>query len=100
MLAYKLVRKLKNGQISPLFINKKMRIEFDKWYPAEPHKTKGFAFRPGWHCTHAPRAPHLSNKNRVWCEVEIEDFKTIVRPENQGGIWYLANKIKFIREID
>ncbi len=99
MIAYKLVRLLKDGSLSPLFINKKFRIPLGEWLEAEDHKTKGFAHRPGWHCTSSANAPHLSLFDRVWVEVEIEDYAVIHRPERQGGIWYLANRIKFIRII-
>ena len=99
MIAYKLVRKLKNGEISPLFINKKLRITTGAWMKAEAHETKGFAFRPGWHCTSSPVAPHLSEKDRVWMKVEITDYTEVKRPESQGGLWYLANNIKFLNEI-
>ena len=100
MKAYKLVRKLKDGSISPLFINKKFRLPLGEWLESENHPTKGFKIRPYWHCTSEMRAPHLSMKNRVWVELEIEDYKIFKRPEHQGGIWYLANKIKIIREIE
>lgn len=99
MIAYKLVRKLKDGSLSPLFINKRMRIKLGETYVAECHPTKGFAVRPGWHCTSKPVAPHLSEKNRVWVKVDIEDWTVHNRPESQGGIWFTANKIKFIGEI-
>jgi hypothetical protein len=98
--AYKLIRKLKDGTLSPLFINKKSRIPFDVWLEAEAHPTKGFAFRKGWHCTLKPEAPHLSNKDRVWVEVEVEDFEYFTRPESQGGTWVLAQKMKVIREFE
>ncbi len=62
MIAYKLVRQLKDKSLAPLFINKKLRLEFGKWHEAECHPTKGFAVRPGWHCTAVPNAPHLSQK--------------------------------------
>ena len=97
MKAYKLVRKLKNGNLTSLFINKGEPIEFNKWIKSECFPTKGFAVRPGWHCTAKPEAPHLSKKGRVWVEVEIEDVEKFTRPESQGGLWYLAGKIKFIR---
>ena len=74
MIAYKLVRKLKDGNITPLFINKSFRIPFNTWLEAESHPTKGFKERPFWHCTSQPVAPHLSEKNRVWVKMEIEDF--------------------------
>ena len=96
MIAYKLFRLLKDGKIAPLFINKKLRLEYNKWYQAEAHKTKGFAFRPGWHVIAKPYAPHLSMKNRIWKKVEIEDYQEINRPASQGGKWYLANKMRVI----
>lgn len=99
MIAYKLVRKLKSGQISPLFINKTFRLPFNEWLEAESHPTKGFAYRKGWHCMTKPHAPHLTLRDRVWIEVEIEEYERYLRPESQGGLWALANKIKIIREL-
>jgi hypothetical protein len=99
MIAYKLIRKLKNNSLSPLFINKKSRIPIGVWLTAESHPTKGFAYRKGWHCTEKPTAPHLSTKNRVWVKVEIEDYEQYKRPISQGGIWFLAQKIKILHEI-
>jgi len=100
MIAYKLVRKLKDGSLSPLFINKRMRIKLGEWYAAECHPTKGYAVRPGWHCTSLPKAPHLSEKDRVWVKVKIDDWTVHQRPASQGGIWYTANKIKFLEVLD
>lgn len=100
MKAYKLCRELKNGEITPLFINSTYRLPFGKWLPAEKtHKKKGFAYRPFWHCTSHPIAPHLTEKNRVWVEVEMEDYAEFKRPKNQGGIWFLAERIKIIKKI-
>jgi len=99
LTAYKLVRKLKNGDITPLFINKKQRLEYHLTYTAELHETKGFAVRKGWHCCAEPIAPHLSKKGRVWVEVEMLDYQIHKRPVHQGGIWYTANLITFIREV-
>ena len=96
MIAYKLVRQLKSGKLTPLFINKQQGIEFNTWYNSECHPTKGFKVRQGWHCTSKPEAPHLSNKGRIWVKVWIEQYEEIKRPESQGGLWYLANKIKFL----
>jgi hypothetical protein len=100
MIAYKLFRKLKDGSLAPLFINKKSRIPLNQWLEAEPHLTKGFAFRKGWHCTLEPKAPHLSTKDRVWAEVEIDNYEYYNRPESQGGTWVLAQKMKVIRELN
>lgn len=99
MKAYKLFRELKNGEIAPLFINKKLRIPIGKWMEAECHPTKGFAVRPFWHCTSQAVAPHLSMKGRCWYEIEMEDFTEYQRPNNQGGLWYLAGKIKVIKKV-
>lgn len=100
MKAYKLVRKLKNGQLAPLFINRRLRFPINEWLVAEDHKTKGYAHRPGWHCTFTPYAPHLSTKDRVWIEVEVSDYVAYDRPAVQGGTWILAQKMKVIREIN
>jgi len=100
MIAYKLVRQLKDKSLAPLFIDKKLRLTFNKWHKAECHPTKGFAVRKGWHCTKIPNAPHLSNKGRVWLEVEIKDFEEFLRPESQGGMWYLANHMKPLRILN
>lgn len=96
MIAYKLCRKLKSGEISPLFINKKLRMPFNQWMEAECHPTKGFKVRPFWHCTSNPVAPHLSMKGRVWVKIEMKEFEQFMRPENQGGLWFLAKRIKLL----
>jgi hypothetical protein len=99
MKAYKLMRLRKNGTLGSLFINKRDVIPIDVWLEAEDHPTKGYAHRPGWHCTFKPVAPHLSLKNRVWVEVEVEDFEVFERPISQGGKWILAKQMKVIRII-
>lgn len=96
MIVYKLVRKRKDQTLGPLFINRKLRIPFGIWLDAEDHPTKGYAHRPGWHCTMRPEAPHLSKKDRVWCRVDVLNYKFFERPEAQGGKWVLAQKIKFL----
>lgn len=99
MIVYKLIRNLKNGELSPLFINKKSRLPIGIWLEAENHPTKGFSVRKGWHCTLSPIAPHLSTKNRVWVKVEVEDYEYFNRPESQGGTWVLAQRMKIIEKI-
>lgn len=100
MKAYKLVRKRKDNTYGPLFINRKLRIHIGDTLPAEEHPTTGFTFRPYWHCTANPIAPHLSTEGRVWLEVDIpHDSQVFQRPEHQGGVWYLANIVTFIREV-
>ena len=99
MIGYKLFRKRKDGTYGPLFINRPKRIEFGKYYWSESHPTKGYAVRPGWHICSTPNAPHLSKKDRVWCKIEFIKTDTIIRPECQGGIWYLGSKMKIIEEL-
>jgi hypothetical protein len=96
LIAYKLFSQKKDGSIGPLFINKKLRLKTNEWYQAEEHKTKGFAFRPGFHVCSAKFAPHLSEKGRVWRRVEIEGYTEIKRPDSQGGMWYLASRMKVL----
>ena len=100
MKAYKLVRIMKDNSLSSLFIGKRNRLPIGEWLQSECIPTKGFAVRPGWHCTCEPKAPHLSKKDRVWVEVEIEDYTEFLRPEAQGGMWYLADKMKILRIVD
>ena len=99
MTGYKLFRKRKDGTYGPLFINCRQKLIPGVQYIAEEHKTKGFAFRPGWHVCSKPEAPHLSEKGRVWCKVEFDFRAMIQRPEYQGGIWYLGNTLKILEEI-
>ena len=99
-IAYKLLRNRKDGSIGPLFINQKQRIPLNKWIEAEDHPTKGYAHRPGWHCTEKPVAPHLSPKNRTWYKVIIKDYKPFSRPQHQGGLWFLAKFMKVIERIE
>ena len=94
MKAYKLLRLKKDGNITSLFINKKQNLPVGEWMKAYNYPTKGFQIRQGWHCTRKRNAPHLSQKGRVWAEVEIADFVTLYRPKCQGGVWYLAASMK------
>ena len=98
---YKIFKVRKDGSIGPLFIGASKRLPIGEWVEAEDIPTKGFAHRPGWHCTWKPNAPHLSlnlksGENRQWFEIEIKDFREYNRPECQGGTWVLANKIRII----
>ena len=99
MIAYKLFRIRRNGTAGSLFINRRQVIPFGTWLQAEDHPTKNFAHRPGWHCCEHPVAPHLSMKDRIWCAVEIEDFVPFTRPAAQGGLWYLAQRMKVLHPI-
>jgi hypothetical protein len=105
MKAYKLFKLRSDGSLGPLFINARLRVPTGVWMEAEDHPTKGFAHRPGWHCTHKPEAPHLakepkSGPRRVWCEVEIDgDITRFERPLLQGGTWFLATRLRVLRVL-
>jgi len=98
MIAYKLMTQRKDGTLGPLFINRPQRLALGTTYEAEAHRTKGYTYRPGWHCCPIPAVPHLKpRKGRVWVEVEIEDWIVEYRPPSQGGRWFLANKMTPVR---
>lgn len=100
MVGYKLFRKRKDGTYGPLFINRKQRLEIGPVYEVFGYPTKGYAYRPGWHICHSPCAPHLKMlQDRVWCKVDFELTFILQRPENQGGVWYLGNKLKILEEL-
>lgn len=103
MIAYKIFRRRKNGTLGPLFINRGLHIVAGVWYEAEDHQTPGYAHRPGWHATRMPLAPHLKLDidGRRWYKVELGG--RIVehrRPQAQGGIWLLADRMRVIHECD
>ena len=94
MLAYKLLRMRKNGTLGPLFINARQVIPIGIWLKAGKYRTKNYAYRPGWHTTSKPEAPHLSMKGRIWAEVSIGIFTPYRRPPSQGGVWFIAQYMK------
>jgi len=102
MIAYKLMRQRKDGTLGPLFINRRLRVPIGEWMEAEDHPTKGYAHRPGWHCTFTPWAPHLKQKNgqfapdRIWAVVKVDDYDIYDRPLSQGGSWILARQLKVL----
>jgi len=99
MIAYKLFRVRKNGTLGPLFIGRSIQVPIGVRLDAQPIRTKGFAFRPGWHACWKPFAPHLSKQGRVWCRVSIKGVQRHVRPEAQGGLWYTARSLKVIEVL-
>ena len=99
MIGYKLFRVRKNGTLGSLFIGRKAIVPVGVWLDAQSHRTKGYAFRPGWHITHEPYAPHLSIRDRTWYKVSFDDYQEIKRPESQGGVWYVAQKMKVLEPV-
>jgi len=100
MVGYKLFRMRKDGSLGPLFINRRQRLAVGETYPAEAHRTKGYAFRPGWHICHEKNAPHLSKRGRVWARVEFSGYTQHLRPESQGGMWYTANSMTILEVLE
>lgn len=96
LYAWKLVRQRKDGTLGPLFINRRQRLPVGVWLEAEPHETPGYAFRPGWHATHRPVAPHLSKRGRVWVRVQLRRALVHRRPRSQGGVWWVAGAMKIL----
>lgn len=112
MKVYKKVRVLSDGNLYPLFIDKKKPFRFGEWLHCEFHPTKGFSprcisedIKGGWHCCFRPVAPHLndvlsSGERRVWMECEARgEMVTYDRPESQGGAWLLAEEIMPVRVL-
>jgi hypothetical protein len=97
---YKLLKLRDDGTIGPLFINKAQVIPVGEWIEAEDHPTKGYAHRPGWHTCDDTVAPHLKMNGRIWCEVVIDSFIELKRPESQGAKWYLSKYMKIVKLMD
>lgn len=96
MIGFKLFRCRKDGSLGPLFINRKQRLHLNIWYKAEKHLTTGYTYRPGWHACVEKYAPHLTERGRVWCKVELKNVKIYDRPAHQGGQWLLAKSMRII----
>lgn len=94
------MRLRKDGSLSPLFINKQSIVPIGKWINAKCHPTPGFKVRKGWHILAKPNAPHLSKKGRIWVKVEMAGITELQRPKAQGGLWYLANKMRIVKVMN
>ena len=95
MIAYKQFRRDKSGQLHPLFVFAQETIPIGEWIVAkegpqiENGKVKSklgpLAYRPGWHLSEAPYAPHIGIKENgkvkymrpdtVWAKCEVYDQK-------------------------
>lgn len=95
MIAFKLFRVRKDGSIGSLFIDCKDRLPVGEWLDAKATHRRGYAYRPGWHSTWRPYAPHLSLKGRQWFVVEIEGYCKYPM-HNMRALWYLSQRIKIL----
>lgn len=98
--AHKLLRVRRDGSLGPLFIDKRLRIPVGRWLVAKPKRTKGYAFRPGWHAVSDRRTvKHLrQGGDRLWFLVELRGARAEVRPRGQGT-WYVARKMRVVRAL-
>ena len=100
-VAYKLMRIRRDGTLGPLFINAAQRVGVGEWLPAKAVRTKGFAFRPGWHALLTPVAPHLKERDgRVWAKVMVRDYEYYEMPAARGGKWLLAKEMKVLEVLN
>lgn len=107
MIAYKQFRIDKSGNLHPLFVNVDEIIPIGKWLRAKEgkrlengkvkSKLGALAYRPGWHLSEIPYAPHIGIKENgkvkymkpdtVWAECEIYDeIDYTLKAENNGWI--------------
>jgi hypothetical protein len=100
--AYKLMRKRVDGSIGSLYIGRAKKLPINEWIKSECIPTKKFKVRAGWHTLSKPVAPHLKKDidQRKWFYVQISNYKKIERPKSQGGIWYISDWIKIIKQIN
>lgn len=81
---YKLFRKMKNGELKPLFMGKTKATLVGEWLQHEIANGP-MALRAGWHASDYPVALHIGEKanpadtkpsyrpaNQVWCECLID----------------------------
>jgi hypothetical protein len=92
MTVYKLMKQRKDGTLGPLFINSSQCIPLGSWLKAESHQTKGFAYRPGFHCTLTPKSHIMEKPGRVWVRVRVKNYKLINKP-NSTDQWVLAQQM-------
>ena len=97
---YKLFRVRRDGTLGSLFINKRQVVIPNIWLQAKCYPTKGFKVRPGFHVCPQPSAPHLKTNpkhgKRVWMKVEMLGYREEMRPQAQGGLWFLADHIRVV----
>lgn len=102
---YKLLE-VHGGKLYPLYVNAKEETPIHEWLEAKcgeiteegkvkAGKLKKLAFRPGWHTSRLPYAPHIGKKvngeimamhdNQVWCECFIKDEVNYQEKADKNG---------------
>ena len=105
MIAYKQFHMDKSGNLHPLFVFASETVPVGEWLAAkEGERTENghvksklgpLAYRPGWHLSEAPYAPHIGVKengkvtymrpNTVWAECEVCDTTDYTAAARQRG---------------
>ena len=106
MIAYKQFKIDKSGNLHPLFVYATDTIPVGEWLTAKPgprtatgkvkSKLGPLAYRPGWHLSEAPYAPHIGVKedgrirymrpDTVWAMCEIDDTNDYTLEAHENGI--------------
>ena len=112
MKAYKQFRIDQSGNLHPLFVYANETIPVGEWLTAKEgmrtdtgkvkSKLGPLAYRPGWHLSEAPYAPHIGVKedgvvkymrpDTVWAECEVHDNKNWTIEARKNGITSAKNK--------
>lgn len=123
MKAYKLLRIKKDGKLYPLYVNTETSTPIGKWIEAECGELKSngkvksklgdLAFRPGFHLSNLPYAPHIGrkgesgniefmNEDHVWCECEYitdVDYQSLVNENGRNKKGIVIPKNAYMKEI-
>lgn len=106
MIAYKQFRIDKSGKLHPLFVYATDTIPVGEWLTAKagPRTATGkvksklgpLAYRPGWHLSEAPYAPHIGTKENgvirymrpdtVWAMCEVNDANDYTFEAHENGM--------------
>jgi len=105
MLAFKQFRIDKSGNLHPLFVYANETIPVGEWITAKEgernadgkvkSKLGSLAYRPGWHLSEAPYAPHIGIKENgkikymkpdtVWAMCEVKDLVDYTPEAHENG---------------
>lgn len=123
MKAYKLLRIKKDGKLYPLFVDTKTFIPIGVWIKAKCGELKSngnvksklgdLCYRPGYHLSDLPYAPHIGkkgdsgriefmNKDHVWCECEYAsdiNYQSLVNENGKNKYGIVIPKNAYMKEI-
>ena len=123
MKAYKLLRIKKDGKLYPLFVDTNTPTPIGEWLEAKCGELKDngkvksilgdLCFRPGWHLSDIPYAPHIGrkgdsgeiefmNENHVWCECEYVtdvNYQPLVNENGKNKNGIVIPKNAYMKEV-